>query len=128
MIPKLAIEKAIEGGWKNIYLPNVPFEVKITESKYLVVTHSNGHEVVVCPIAEIALDPTFWQCLGKMLEWGDSCCHCNEHGFYEVYRHQAVCGLSSARAPWQIRAERLYHLILTGGDTHKFWDELLKEN
>lgn len=46
------------------------------------------------------LDPTFWQSLGKALGW-------------------------EARDDWQQNAHRFYDLILTGGDTKKFWDELL---
>lgn len=51
MIPKLAIEKAISGGWKT--------EVSPQDYRLPV-----GY-------AQIALDPTFWRALGKACGWAD---------------------------------------------------------
>lgn len=52
MIPKRAIEKAIEGGWKDrLY--------RIYSGNTEVWTHYDS----------LILDPTFWQALGKALGW-----------------------------------------------------------
>ncbi len=48
-----------------------------------------------------ALDATFWQSLGKELE-------------HRLTRE------------WEDKAMEFYYLILTGGDTDKFWQELLQ--
>lgn len=54
-------------------------------------------------MASAALDPAFWQALVKNL------------------RPQ-----NETRALWLVKAEQFAYLILTNGDTDKFWDELLK--
>ncbi len=58
MIPKEAIEKAIEGGW-NTYIANgwSPLE-------WCGAPRFSGDELYF-----IALDPSFWQSLGKALGW-----------------------------------------------------------
>lgn len=84
MIPKEAIKKAIEGGWK----------------------YKSGSGWTV-----IALDPSFWQCLGKALGWADN--------KLPVLAHEP---LGYTRQKY---AHRFYDLILTGGDTDAFWKELL---
>ena len=113
-IPKPAIEKAIERGWKipgdvrmqelgrvgNVNKTTASFHVWLGSEKETV-------GVVSCPLSAIALDPTFWQALGKALGWGDS--------------HSDALG----RAEWRLNAWRFYDLIFSGGDTEKFWQELL---
>ena len=61
--------------------------------------------------AQIALDPSFWQSLGKTLGW-EKCAE--------------GCEGDCKVGVWKKKARRFYDLILTGGDTEKFWDELLK--
>lgn len=103
MIPKSAVEKAIEGGW----LGNTNRDLKVVIDRYNDVLTKRGRVIYYKKSQErIALDPTFWQALGKALGWPEKS---------EVYRrgkwlHQAVC---------------FYDLILTGGDTEKFWAEVL---
>lgn len=93
MIPKEAIEKAIEGGWK------VPY------------WGTNN----ICREYVFALDPAFWQTLGKALPTKFS----NPNGSGYVGAKGRVLG-------WKDHAMHFYDLILTGGDTKPFWDELLK--
>ena len=50
----------------------------------------------------LTADPLFWQALGKALGWKP------ENGFY-----------------WEEEALRYFRLVLNGGDTEKFWEELL---
>lgn len=68
-------------------------------------------------LAVTALDPLFWQSLGKALEW-------------ERYNRCPACSRvpSPASGPfdeWHYHALYFYDLILTGGDTQAFWDDLL---
>jgi|EndMetStandDraft_4_1072995.scaffolds.fasta_scaffold100223_1 hypothetical protein len=78
MIPKLAIEKAIEGGWQS----PVHLVSETDESGRIVILSGYPEKVsVVWKHAEIALDPSFWLAFGKTLGW----------------KHQCVCGGYNAR-------------------------------
>lgn len=90
LIPQAAIEKAIEGGWRNGRAWR---------------GQNDAYTYEWCCV--VALDPTFWQALGKALGWGY---YDNESGERVELRN----------------AHRLYDLTLTGGDTEKFWQEILK--
>jgi hypothetical protein len=96
MIPKQAIEKAIEGGWND----------KI-----------GGHYEEIGFWQTIALDPTFWQALGKALGW---------NGLILELIPDADRGKIIDPNEWHGHALDFYDLILTGGDTEAFWNELLK--
>jgi hypothetical protein len=58
---------------------------------------------------KIALDPSFWQALGKALGWEKA----NRETRTEIWLE------------WKWNAHRFYDLVLTGGDTEKIWKELL---
>jgi hypothetical protein len=88
-IPKEIIEKAIAGGWDD---------------------YKTIRGCVVSPDEEpmlAALDPTFWQALGKSLGWG------MELGDRD-------------NGAWKYTALHFYELILEGKDTTEFWEEMLK--
>lgn len=92
-IPKRAIELAIADGWKPINFTNHPEYDYVIEGNMAYWQH-------------VALDPTFWQALGKALGW------------------------STPEKPnnvrdWLGRAHDFSDLILQGKDTKPFWDELL---
>lgn len=91
MIPKQAIEKAIEGGWQH--------EIKDFAEYALATFNPSGIRWQV-----IALDKTFWQALGKALGWVPD---------------------YALEAGWGHYAHMFYRLIHTGGDTEKFWADLL---
>lgn len=118
MIPKLAIEKAIEGGWMPylaVKLDNVGgkaayFFYKYNEEQSI---PSNG-----IWLTEIALDPTFWQALGKALGW-------NEFEAKESWKNYATGEVLKVGRDHR-EAHAFYDLILTGGDTEAYWNELLK--
>lgn len=101
-IPKEAIEKAIEGGWRSEYL-NCHI---ITHSDWYITVGDSRFSCKGEPASTVALDPSFWQSLGKALGWST------------MENHQ-----QSRR-----EALRYYYLILTRGDTKKFWDELLAQS
>lgn len=97
MIPKQAIEKALEKSWicKACIEP---------EKNYPWYEHA------------IALDPTFWQALGKALGW-------REEEWHPTRTYPD--GSQKTWAGYMPHAHRFYDLILTGGDTEKFWSDLL---
>lgn len=105
MITKQAIIKAIEGRWK-------PWEyVGQPEDSFTDILADNKNDQ-----AMIALDPLFWQALGKSLGWDESTFHRVANGIeYQEYAYDEV---------WRLFAHRFYDLILTNGDINKFWADL----
>jgi hypothetical protein len=66
--------------------------------------------IITRPYQEvIALDPTFWQALGKSLGWKTTI---------------ADDGMEATDV-WSVEAHRFYNIILEGQNTEAFWDELL---
>lgn len=143
MIPKQAIEKAIEGGWR-------PFSAFFVDEdgqrdpKLDEVAVEDGEanwdfpaEMLVCrfdvdeagwdnaelgkPLSSVGWDPSFWQCLGKALGWGKH----HEDGCWS-FLQGGKCDCGPKDNEWEHQAHRFYDLILTGGDTDAFWDTLLK--
>lgn len=115
-IPKKAIERAIEGGWKCPAYYELGAGNNTACGEYSV------------PMAVIALDPTFWQALGKALGWGEKAClECGFSGRFDDYHGD--CGKCTGREykGWERQALVFSHLILTGGDTEPFWATLLTQ-
>lgn len=129
MIPKQAIEKAIEGGWKPkdfegfnysarkqevIFWKVLPREKALPHliPQYERILGKPPHMKWSWQFERIALDPLFWQALGKALGWHD--------GYVEF----AAMGFSNE---WKLTAHRFYDLILTGGDTEAYWKEILDD-
>lgn len=74
------------------------------------------------PWQRIALDPSFFQALGKALGWDES-----DAQKYEMYKMSGGAGnMPVGIYMWHKNAIRFYDLILTGGSTDEFWDDLLK--
>lgn len=123
MIPKQAIEKAIEGGWKPLKTIVVHDTDAFEQIDYQTIVFYNGTNVELgAPIGRrnlysIALDPTFWQALGKVLRWAETITNtdvCTE------------CLDNYKPVGWHQNALRFYDLILTGKSTEEFWEEILK--
>ncbi len=95
-IPKEVIDKAKEGGWKPSGLDLYKVGNVDAINKYRVV-----------------LSPEFWIALGKALNK-------NESYLSPLYGCDDVEG-----DWWWGIAMRFYDLILTGGDTDAFWQEIL---
>lgn len=120
MIPREAIERAIKGGWEPCEFTPIT-EVKTNEGP----TGNPNSEATFCwlrnvegegcgfPIAEIALDPSFWQSLGKSLGWTEK-----EEFFFKEDRWTKG---------WHNEALKFYDLILTGRSTDEFWKEILTD-
>jgi hypothetical protein len=119
MIPKQAIEKAISGGWKPpLFRDAENLQWRISEEVAGVEFWVDEDEVYTVMFAEIALDPSFWQALGKALGWPEKYEWAQTDDFGDC--------IELSEISWIYQADRFYHLILTGGDTEKFWAELLK--
>lgn len=105
MIPKLAIEKAIEGGWHSGDTENASYWVKQAE---------------VFP-AKITLDPAFWRGLGKALGWGGVCTCPPEVPV--AWSHEAPCMFENTDSLFI--AEMFCREVLREGDLEAFWDSYL---
>lgn len=107
MIPKAAIEKAIEGGW-NGYLGYIASSEESLDQwlKF------GGAEQAW---AFIALDPLFWEALGRAKGWKDETLADEE---LKVWLNPE----------WYDKANMFYDLILTGQSTDRFWKELLSDS
>ncbi len=125
MIPKQAIEKAVEGGWQQWANGTSPSGEDLAASI--------DNAIFDWPIT--ALDPTFWQALGKTLGWekkmvvrrgmviGNFGWESPDKNI-RFYGEEMGAGMDYMN-PWVYYAHRFYDLILTGGDTDKFWQEIL---
>lgn len=82
------------------------------------------------------MDPAFWRGLSKALGWDDKCSDCYlwlgkedkdkyVHKMCKSGSHLDMHDKYWKNKPWADAAHRFYDLILTGGDTGKFWQELL---
>lgn len=123
MIPKQAIEKAIEGGWNGGGIYTAPHAmadgnplrnsslVRCSDCWCTDQSAHTHHDNKKHNSASIALDPTFWQALGKALGWLD---------VTATKKH--VC---PDCCEWMKHAQEFYDLILTGHDTEKFWNDLI---
>jgi hypothetical protein len=117
MIPREAIEKAIEGGWKEsmevdkVVVTPPPFfgNPDFTQIGIVVLHHADQYWII--SLAEVALDPAFWRALGKALGWEDD--------------EQGVFRAAYSLYMWHFHARTFCDTILTGGDTKKFWDDIL---
>lgn len=104
MIPRIAIEKAIEGEYGgysgNVAKGQIPMKAAVEDIE----RRSTSEKV--------ALDPLFWQALGKALGWG--------------YKDMVDPTEHYSQEEWQDKAHDFYDLILDGYDPELFWQEVLK--
>lgn len=66
-------------------------------------------------------DPLFWQALGKALGW-KGLVH-KEDGVECALRGRDPVDFTYEK--WQYHAHQYFDLVLTGGDTEKFWKDLI---
>lgn len=119
LIPLEAIKKAIEGGWEPFLTRKATNMLLNVNSQYLL----DGKTMAKRSLADIALDPSFWQCLGKALG--------KEKQF--VWEAEHTCPLCANDKHtqfewWNWHSHRFTSLILTSSDTKAFWEELLTSN
>jgi hypothetical protein len=117
VIPEEAIEKAKAHGWMSGY----DFKGIQEGGLYLFSWNEEPHtveewrdfSVLLCCLEKIALDPSFWRCLGQALDWTVT-----PPEPFSSFRY----------AIWQQKAHNFYDLMLTGEDTGTFWSRVLKES
>jgi len=77
-------------------------------------------------LAFIAQDPLFWQALGKALGWSEETMvrylHIKKVENTEAYYSTDESHILSQE--WLYRSHQYFDLLMTGGDTEKFWKEL----
>lgn len=92
----------------------------------------------------LVLDPLFWQALGKALGWDDTelvwVCNegCDQRWLLPDERHiditctkghqlyeRPVPYYHASDTEWYKHAHQYFDLALTGGDTEKFWKDIL---
>jgi len=124
---KLALEK---GGYKGHY----PGDGKV----YLAPLRRFGVATALKMFeAYISQDPLFWQALGRALGWKVyRCTGClmetnDEKQNFCFCNDRDTTAFPSEHPPkwsenWLVNALRYLKLVLTGVDTEKFWEELLK--
>lgn len=98
LIPDRAIEIAQAAGWKE----------RFGDSRW----SDNTNQVKMWNCEAIALDPLFFQALGKALGWKTS-------PFVHADTDRPL-------PEWYAKAFNLYDLILIGGSLDKFWEDVLK--
>jgi hypothetical protein len=99
-----AIKLAVKGGWipRGLNAERKPvswiWQAAINRSKFY---------------ERFVLDPQFWVALSKALGWEliDYCRECD-----------------SATEGWKYYAHLYFDLVLTGGDTEKFWQDLINQS
>lgn len=112
IIPKRAIELAIEGGWKS--------QCEFVGIDRVFIKMRFKSDVAPQPIVSwmwerVALDPTFWVALGKALGWATK-------NTWTKPKLQQVLSVNE----WPIAAHRFYDLVLTNQSTEQFWKDMLK--
>lgn len=103
-IPPKVIELAISGGWDSFFSQGFTFN---SRGLFDVDTDFTSYE-------EIALDPLFFQALGKSLGWDDTT------GFYADFQSKKYNQVG-------VYAHTFYDLILTNQPTDTFWEEILAQ-
>ncbi len=111
-IPKEAITKAIEGGWRPHNGADYSKHKLVKAHKSVDFYAEKGNTSSRIDVRYAALDPTFWQAL---CGWDDS---------YMIENPSDL--INSIRIPkWRAKAIAFYDLILTGQPTEQFWADLL---
>lgn len=137
-IPKEAIKLATQGGWKfgtwrtnkKEYVfddirgvfsdPNFPVDwVRFEASQDA--KEGRFIEHVDISTANLVLDPTFWEALGKSLGWEQE-----DQNTHRLIQLSGSTYFPVGMRQWYKNAHRFYDLILQGIDTVEFWRELLK--
>lgn len=116
MIPRQAIQKAIQGGYGGRF--DSPEIILASHSQY-----------------QLALSAPFWQALSKVLGWPEYAPICHRCNNIRKERYDLSCspdgqcdltGYDNSLI-WNMYAHRFYDLILTGDDTDAFWEQFLTD-
>lgn len=123
MIPEHIIKLAIEGGWKSPRVAHIAFlpdcEPYIENDRDALF---NFEDPVLAQ--EIICDPLFWRALGKAKGWvgKTECRECFIAGF------AAEDNCTYCEPEWKTKACQFFDILMTNGDTSKFWDSITSLN
>lgn len=115
---KLAIEK---GGYKPEYKDCVVYIDDFLGHQYSKFVDRRG-DIEKWATAEIFADPLFWQALGKALGWDEIHAKNPENNICIKNKSGSITYFDDCDI---YHAMRYMELILTGGDTEKYWQSLL---
>ncbi len=126
-----AIKKAIEGGWKKGWR----FDHKDVVFVYMEKVDASCKQPICAWMWErVALDPSFWQSLGKAMGWKTrrKCCEgCGSKEKLINGEYHRICsscnrGNPTLIAEWQYHWHRFIDHLIAGKDADSFFLELLK--
>lgn len=125
---RIAIEK---GGYAPTDSGEPVVEYSIVDKNYIWVYEEDGTGARPT-FNDIVVDPLFWQALGKALGWNDEKIEVGPilHEHNGELCGKVFCetvGVTHKAAKWKVIAHQYFDLVLTGGDTEKFWKELLNQ-
>lgn len=129
-IPREAILKAIEGGWRpegtkgNIYFDRVE-RVQVENNDFIIYYHGFSDidgQIVKGKTQVLACDPSFWQALGKSLRWKRVMP--SGRNVKDPTKKQ----FEMMEDEWKWNAHRFYDILLTKQPTDMFWAEILQTN
>jgi hypothetical protein len=95
------------------------------------VHYHHDQSICICQ-AMVPQDPLFWQSLGKAFRWEEDIEVCGGCGaklekqeITPYGKHKGNCDSDvDWNLTWKFWAHEYFDLVLTGGDTEKFWKEL----
>lgn len=123
-IPKSVIEKAVQGGWEPFKPVVVVGDGSWELIDFQIYSYAHPGEefgTARINIYHIALDPTFWQALGKALGWYAGKSFWEKHDLSDLEDKDNLCPICNAH--------RFYNLVLQGkadNDISRFWENLLE--
>ena len=110
LIPKEALEKAVQGGWRTY--KDFQFANAMHGPRQFVMLIGKGiNGAVTRRVWEegVALDAGFWQGLGAALGWSNR-------------------DVGGGYSGWADNAHKFYDLMLTGQPTDQFWEKTLRSH
>lgn len=118
---KEAIQKAIEGGYKDIKHAERKYDC-IDGMRYLTVYFSHSSEAANYDYDEILFDKEFWQSLGKALGWPD-----DKLAYYSLVEIDGE--IENGKIPlWHYHWHRFIDHLAEGKEAEKFFTSLLLSN
>ncbi len=101
MIPEHIVKLAMENGYKNLTHNFIKIEKRHNQ-------------------AVMALDPLFWQALGKAKKWYEKYDAIKE----KTYALTGGLNMPKAMYEWRRQSSKFFDLLMTNGDITVFWANL----
>jgi hypothetical protein len=123
MIPENIIELAIKGG----YWPKIRSEVTNYELELVTARETGKWQELIQKYVHVnmVLDPLFWQALGRKNKWKNwKCTKCKFQFDKQGLIACPSCSRIGHREAWRQVSLEFFDLLMTNGDTDKFWNNL----